>query len=234
MSDSVKARVCLMELFYGTALRKLTQNMRYLMKICVVVLAFAVPLPAVAENATIIAPVFAQLVTGPLPDGFVPAFENADATGYINEALPKGETLETWTQLITLTGAKGLAVGDAPTSALEFAEFLADKYKAACPDAHVAEQFETPAIKGARESFMGYLSCGAVNGGAQSESMVFLVMVGAQDIYTVQWAEHDVASPTGIAYGAEKWGPRLDQMITATRLCEILPGEPAPYPSCVQ
>ena len=204
------------------------------MKHCIVVLALALPLPAAAENSTIIAPVFAQLITGPLPDGFVPAFENANATGYINEAVPKGETLENWTQLITVTGAKGLAVAEQPTSALQFAEFLSGQYKAACAGSFVAEQFETPAIKGARESFMGYLSCGAVNGGPQSESMAFLVLVGAEDIYTVQWAEHGAASPDGVAYVAEKWGPRLDVMINATRLCEILQGEAPPYPSCVQ
>lgn len=207
------------------------------MKYCVAVLSLLLPstaLPAMAENATIIAPVFAQLITGPLPDGFVPAFENADATGYINEALPKGETLDSWTQMITLTGAKGLAVATPPTTALGFAEFLAGSYKAACPDAYVAEQFETPKIKGARQSFMGYLSCGAVNGGAQSESMVFLVMAGAQDIYTVQWAEHAPANAAAVAYDPAKWGPRLDIMLGATRLCEILPSEPAPYASCVQ
>jgi len=204
------------------------------MKFCAAVLALLIALPAYAENATFIAPVFAQLITGPLPDGFVPAFENADSAGYINESVPKGETLENWTQLITLTGAKGLAVGDAPTTALAFADFLADRYRAVCPDAFVAEQFETPKINGARENFMGYLSCGAVSGGLQSESMVFMVMVGAEDIYTLQWAEHAVASATGVAYSAEKWGPRLDVMIEATRLCEILPGEAAPYPSCVQ
>ena len=204
------------------------------MKYCVAVVALALPLPCLAENATIIAPVFSQLITGPLPDGFVPAFENADATGYINESLPKGESLETWTQLVTLTAAKGLAVSDPPTTALMFAEFLAGKYKSACPDKYVAEQFATPAIKGARESFMGYLSCGSVNAGPQSESMVFMVMVGAEDIYTLQWAEHAEAIDTGVAYSAEKWGPRLDVMLGATRLCEILPGEAAPYPSCVQ
>ena len=204
------------------------------MKFCAAVVALLIPLPAFAENATIIAPVFAQLVTGPLPDGFVPAFENADATGYINESVPKGETLENWTQLITLTGAKGLAVGDTPTTASGFADFLAGRYRAVCPDAFVAEKFETPKIKGARENFMGYLSCGAVNSGPQSESMVFMVMVGAEDIYTLQWAEHAGAAATGVAYSAEKWGPRLDVMIGATRLCEILPGEAAPYPSCVQ
>ncbi len=193
----------------------------------------ALPLPTMAENATIIAPVFAQLITGPLPDGFVPAFENADATGYINEALPKGETLTDWTQMITLTGAKGLAVATPPTTALAFAEYLAGTYKAACPDAYVAEQFETPKIKGARDSFMGYLSCGAVNGGPQSESMVFLVMAGAEDIYTVQWAEHAKAG-AAVTFDPVKWGPRLDIMLAATRLCEILPAEPAPYTSCVQ
>ena len=192
------------------------------------------PLPLAAENATVIAPVFAQLVTGPLPDGFAPASENANATGYINEAVLKGETIDAWTQLVTLTGAKGLATGDGATSAVGFADYLAGQYKGACPTSNVAERFETPKIKGARESFMGYLSCGSVNGGPYSESMVFMVMVGAQDIYTLQWAERGKVERTGVAYSAEKWGPRLDLMINAARLCEILPGESAPYPSCVQ
>lgn len=205
------------------------------MKYCIPILALSLlPLPVFAENSTIIAPVFAQLITGPLPDGFVAAFENATETGYINESVLVGETLENWTQLITLTGAKGLAQGDTPTGALGFADYLAGQYKGACPTSNVAEQFEVPSIKGARESFMGYLSCGSVNGGAQSESMVFLVMVGAEDIYTLQWAEHAPADDQGVAYSAEKWGPRLDVMLSAARLCEILPNESAPYPSCIQ
>ena len=52
----------------------------------------------------------------------------------------------------------------------------------------------------------------------------------------VEWrtAEHAPALETGVAYSAEKWGPRLDLMLGASRLCEILPGEAPPYPSCVQ
>ena len=190
------------------------------------------PLQVAAQNATVIAPVFSQLITGPLPDGFAPVFENANATGYINEAVLKGETIETWTQLITLTGAKGLAVGDGATTAIGFADYLAGSYKSACPDTAVAEQFETPKIRGAREVFMGYLSCGSVNNGPHSESMVFLVMVGAQDIYTLQWAERGDRASAGLGYAVDKWAGRLDLMLKSVRLCEILSGEAAPYPSC--
>ena len=204
------------------------------MKLCVMALVLLLPQPVAAENATIIAPVFSQLVTGPLPDGFIPVTENASATGYINEAIPKGEKIEAWTQLITLTGAKGLAVGEDAVTAVGFADYIAGGYKGACPDTTVAEQFETPAIKGARQTFMGYLSCGSVHTGAHSESMVFLVMVGAQDIYTLQWAERGAPQARGIAYSREKWANRWDILLAAARLCEILPGEAAPYPSCVQ
>ena len=136
--------------------------------------------PAAAETATIIAPVFAQLVTGPLPEGFVTAREEANATGYLNEAVPKGESAESWTQMITLTGSKGLALGDAAG----FADFLAGGYQQACPESFALAPLKAQAVPGARDVFAGYLSCGSLPGKDMSESMVFVVLVGACLLYT--------------------------------------------------
>lgn len=187
---------------------------------------------ATAETATIIAPVFAQLVTAPLPEGFVPAYEDGNATGYLNEAVLKGETLENWSQMITLTGAKGMAIGDAPTTALGFAEFVAESYFQACPNSIEAETLDAPAVPGAREVFAGYLSCGTLGDRDMSESMVFLVLVGAEDIYSLQWAERGAASATFIAFQDEVWLDRLAQLHSRAKLCDIVAGEEPPYPSC--
>ncbi len=189
--------------------------------------------PAHAENATLIAPVFAQLVTAPLPDGFVQVYENATATGYLNEAVPEGESLENWTQMLTLTGAKGLALGDAPTTAKAFAEYLAGSYGQNCPDSLSAAALGAGPVPGVADMFAGYLSCGTLAGTQLSESMVFLVLVGREDIYTLQWAEHGPASATPIEFAADVWLNRLATLQAGARVCNAVAGEKPPYPSCL-
>src|SRR5207244_3534221 len=56
---------------------------------------------------TVISPVFGQLVAFSMPSSFVVVSENANGPNYIREAVPKGETVDRWTQMITLTGVKG-------------------------------------------------------------------------------------------------------------------------------
>ncbi len=188
--------------------------------------------PVTAETATIIAPVFAQLVTAPLPEGFVTAFEDATATGYLNEAVPAGESPDDWTQMITLTGSKGMALGDAPTNAAGFADYLAGSYSQACPDSFALSPLQTKAVPGAQDVFAGYLSCGSLPGKDMSESMVFMVLVGAEDIYSLQWAEHGKASATPIGFPGGEWLNRLAQLQAKARICDVVAGEAAPYPSC--
>lgn len=56
-----------------------------------------------------ISPIFGQLVVVNLPKGFVPASEKVKEDFDIREAVAKGKSVQTWRQMITLTGAKGLA-----------------------------------------------------------------------------------------------------------------------------
>lgn len=202
------------------------------MRVLPILAAFLITNAAQAETATIIAPVFAQLVTAPLPDGFAPAYENANETGYINEAVPEGESVEDWSQLVTLTGAKGLALGAEAVDADGFAEFLAESYHQACPDSFSATALDVDAVPGVQDFFAGYLSCGSLNGGPMSESMVFLVLVGAEDIYTLQWAEHGPASAAPIGFPGGVWQDRLALLHARAKVCDIIPGEQPPYPSC--
>lgn len=188
--------------------------------------------PASAQTSTIVAPVFAQLVTGPLPEGFEPAFEDTNDFGYLNESVPIGETVDTWSQIVTLTGAKGLAMGEGAMDARGFAEYLADSYYQSCPDSFALAELEQIQIAGAADAFAGYLGCGTLAGTTMSEAMVFVVMVGVQDIYTLQWAEHGPASATPIDYPGGVWNDRLNILLDYASLCEIIDGEEPPYPSC--
>ena len=59
---------------------------------------------------TVISPIFGQLVRFSMPSTFAPAsFEKTNGPSYIREAVLKGETVSAWTQMITVTGAKGIA-----------------------------------------------------------------------------------------------------------------------------
>src|ERR1700733_1809897 len=58
---------------------------------------------------TVISPIYGQLVRLSMPSNFIAAAENVNGPSYIREAVLKGETIKAWTQMITVTGAKGLA-----------------------------------------------------------------------------------------------------------------------------
>ncbi|MEI7430007.1 MAG: hypothetical protein WCL27_06085 [Betaproteobacteria bacterium] len=65
-----------------------------------------------------------------------------------------------------------------------------------------------------------------------SESMLLIVIKGESDYYTVQWAERGDASTTPIKLDEAKWTDRFKRL-APIKLCPIIPGERAPYPSCV-
>jgi hypothetical protein len=68
-----------------------------------------------------------------MPSNFAVVFENAKDGNYIREAVLKGETAQAWTQMITVTGAKGLA-GNRQVTPESFAVGIAAGFKKACPD----------------------------------------------------------------------------------------------------
>ncbi len=194
--------------------------------ICLPLLGLA---PAAQANGTIIvSPVYAQLLAAAVPADFKPGYEVEQNGSYLLELTPKTETVDHWTQMITLSGAKGLAATMAPA---DFASQMAQGYQSACPATFSARVLPVPQIKGVSEAFSGYLGCGDTGG--QSEAMVFVVMKGAQDIYTVQWAEHGPAQTHPMEPDPAIWRPRADAL-ALVRVCTNVPGEAAPYPSCTQ
>src|SRR5262245_53509534 len=87
---------------------------------------------------TVISPIFGQLVSFSMPMTFVAASEKTTAANYIREAVLKGETVNRWTQMITVTGAKGAASNPRVTPET-FAGSIAGGFKNACPDTFAAE-----------------------------------------------------------------------------------------------
>jgi hypothetical protein len=184
------------------------------------------------KPSAFVMPVFSEIVLVPYPDGFEAAYEHAQGANYIHEMVPKGETVDRWSQMFTTTGKQGLSSMANLTPEILLARF-ADGFKRACPETFSARGIGPAKISG-HDAFVAWASCGTVNtaGYAHSESTLFLAIKGTQDYYTMQWAERGPASSQPLVYDDAKWGDRLKKL-TAVRTCHRVPGEPAPYPSCV-
>jgi hypothetical protein len=195
--------------------------------------------PAAAQGTkgpaavTVVSPIFGQLVSFSQPANFVPASENAGAASYIRESVLKGETVKQWTQMITVTGAKGLAAKPEMSPAL-LVGYIADGFRKACPETFSAMSLGQTEVAG-HQGFVAVASCGTVNqgGSTRSETALILAIKGAADYYTIQWAQRAPASRQVLAIDKAGWEKRLAQL-GPIRLCPIVPGEKAPYPSCVR
>lgn len=75
------------------------------------VVAIAVAIINGAENLGFasITPVFSQLLVFTLPKGFRPVIQNVNGPAYIQVSVLAGETLQQWTQSVTVIATKGVA-----------------------------------------------------------------------------------------------------------------------------
>ncbi|MET1047290.1 MAG: hypothetical protein ABWX70_11415 [Hyphomicrobium sp.] len=184
-----------------------------------------------AAPVSVISPIFGQLVMFTLPSDFATVSEQAAADKYIREAVLKGETVDTWSQMITVTGAKGLAAKP-EMSAQYFAAQLAAGFQKACPATFSVKPLGPTKVDGL-DAFVAVASCGKIDASADkhSETALILAIKGTADVYTIQWAERSPANAENLTIDEAKWKGRLQQL-TPIRVCAIKPGETAPYPSC--
>ncbi len=184
--------------------------------------------PAAAQETVTVAPVFGRVVALAVPEGFVTAWEQANAQGYIREAVPEGETVEDWTRMVTLSGHRGL--GAAGPAALAAA--IADGFAASCPGSFAGRALGPVEVAGADGAEALWLGCGALPSPARSEASLILVVRGGADAFTVQWAERAGPLDGPPAFDAGLWEARLGRLAAGARLCPPVPGEGPPYPSC--
>lgn len=185
-----------------------------------------------APRVLTVTPIFGQLLVLPMPQGFVDANEQASSSSYIRESVLKGENVDDWSQMITVTGEKGLASNPEATPE-GLANALGSGFYRTCPDSYKGQAIESAKVDG-NDGFVAFLSCGvagARDGESYSESAIILVIKGSQDYYTVQWAERGVASSAPMTFDKAKWLGRLNRL-APIMLCERKAGEQAPFPDC--
>ncbi|MBA5637887.1 hypothetical protein H3H37_12565 [Duganella sp. LX20W] len=179
-----------------------------------------------------IAPIFGQLLMTAFPPGFTTVFEKTNGGHYIREAVLQGETVDKWTEMLTITADKGLAA-NVNLSPQKFAEIKAGGFKNACPTSFNAKVLGEGKISG-YDGFVVVLSCGTspASAGETSESTLEVIIKGESDYYTIQWAKRDEKSATPIDIKPAEWTQRF-HLLAPIKLCPIIPGEAAPYPSCI-
>jgi hypothetical protein len=179
-----------------------------------------------------ITPVFGQLVLFTLPAHFVIGSDQRNGGFYIREHVPAGESVESWSTMITLTGFKDLTLNPA-ASLPGYLGKITSGYESHCPGTYAVNQLGPQTVDG-REAFAVVVSCGSVTEGASShsESAVLLGIKGTADYYTLQWAERGAPSDKPMNLPAAYWTARLSKLYPI-KLCAIVPGERAPYSSCV-
>jgi hypothetical protein len=189
-------------------------------------------LRAKGYRVRIISPIFSQLVTFSFPKGFKMVFENTNGGRYIREAVLDGETADQWSQMITVTGAKGLSANP-NLSAQSFIERIASGFKGACPDTFSSKVVGTTKFSG-RDAFIALSACGMMeaDGAKYSESALLIGIKGSADYYTIQWAERDRASSQPMTFDDSKWAERLKEL-SPIKLCRIVANEAPLYPSCI-
>jgi len=187
-----------------------------------------------AATPRLATPVFSQLVVFSLPSEFKSnkaPYEKNSGSFYIREQVPEGETPAKWSRMITLSGTRGLAANPNATPQALLARMTLDFHRN-CPDTFSTNAPGEQKVDG-YDAYEVIVSCGRVQADKQvyGLSAIMLTVKGSQDYYTLQWTERGRDSaqppPIDVAY----WTRQLARL-TPIRLCPIVPGEAAPYPSC--
>ncbi len=180
-------------------------------------------------SVSVITRIYGQLLRFSYPKGFSPVFEDTKGPQYIHESVLQGETLQRWSQMITLTGAQGLARNPQVTPSL-FADRMAGAFKQSCATSFGGLNLGSLKL-GVYDAVAMVVSCGIGPGRTASETVLIVAIKGESDFYTVQWAERGPASSSPIRLDNALWQGRLRRLMPI-KLCAIVPGEAAPYPSC--
>ncbi len=177
-------------------------------------------------------PVFHQIIAIAYPKGFEPAFEKTNGASYIQESVLHGESVDNWTQMVTITGAEGLAL-KADATPENMTDYFVRRRRQICPSTFSGVRLPADAVA-KYSGTVTVIGCGSFvqSGQEHSEATLIITLKGDQDYYTVQWAERGPATAAPIVLDKYIWSDRLQQLLPV-RICDKVAGEAAPFPSCI-
>jgi hypothetical protein len=178
----------------------------------------------VSPSITAVTPIFGQLVALTYPSQFRMVNQETKGQSYLQESVKTGETVDQWSEMITLTGRQG-AASLPQASAKAFVLNMFKGFQTACPATFSILELGPRSVDG-RESFAAIGSCGSVSTAeeaskhaAHSETALIVGIKGSADIYTIQWAERGQPSSSPLTPDPGIWSDRFKQL-EPIRVCE--------------
>lgn len=155
--------------------------------------------------------VFGQQVFYNIPSGFSNQLINEKMTGadYIHERALTGENFQNWTQVITVTAIKDLALNK-QVLPLTLVNSAVNNFKSSCPNSFSGIQLFDGATGSGTPVTVSILSCGTLK--EKSQTTLISVFKGYQNFYTVQWTERGKASNKPLVIDEKKWIARLNTL----------------------
>jgi hypothetical protein len=182
-----------------------------------------------SPTITAVTPIFGQVIALSSPPQFRMVNEETKGNSYLQESVKSGESVDHWSEMITLTGHKG-AASVPQGSAKGFVLDIFKGFQTACPSTFSILPLGPRSIDG-REGFAAIGSCGAVSTAeeaskhaAHSETALIVGIKGRADIYTIQWAERGQPSNRPLTLDPGIWADRFKQL-EPIRICEHGPNE---------
>lgn len=163
--------------------------MRHIITACAVI-ALASASPAAAADAE-------RLVSPPLAN-FVLGYSAANEAQSIREEVPRGETVERWTRMVTTQRFAGLAARSTPAA---YARTIAEQTPRACPGAKVSPVAGLTVSNRAAARLQ--VDCPRSEGGLP-ESFLLLAVAGQSDMHVRQVAYRGAKSAADLAW-AERY-----------------------------
>ncbi len=170
--------------------------MRHILATCAVL--------TLASASAAAPPAGERLVSPPLP-GFVVGYSAANAAQSIREEIPRGETVERWSRMVTTHRFTGLAARSAPSA---YARTIVGQVPQACPGATVSPVASLAVSRRAAARIQ--VDCPRSRGGLP-ETFILLAIAGESDMHVKQVAFRGNKTPADMAWA--------QNYLAATVLC---------------
>lgn len=137
-------------------------------------------------------PVFSEVIGMKIPRDFNVVNQGTSKDGFIFEAVPKGQTVDNWKQMITITGQRNMAM--APGFSIDNVATLFGKgYRNNCPDSFSTKNIDKYEKIDEHNNVAVLYRCGneSKDGKTYSETNLVNFIQGKKDFYTIQYAERN-------------------------------------------
>jgi len=138
-------------------------------------------------------PIFSQLVVHGIPKGWKPGYEKTMPARYIQEFVPAGESVEAWSEMITVQGLKDMSQNPNMTPKA-LLSMVAGGIKKKCGENFIGQAIGEQKVD-SYEAYSAIIGCANLPANqptgvkqGQGEVAFYLAIKGARDIYVIQRA----------------------------------------------